>query len=103
VASPAPVLVELLGKPDCHLCEEAKRLLQSLQHTYQFTLRDINIAEHALLDTQYREEIPVVFINGRKAFKYRIDVKQFARWLWRAQQNEYAPWRAWLGKKGPYL
>lgn len=83
-------LVELLGKPDCHLCEEAKHLLRTLQANHPFTLREINIAEHAALCRQYAEEIPVIFINGRKAFKYRIDVKQFVRRLQRAQQP--TPW-----------
>ena len=96
---PTPPLVELFGKPDCHLCEDAKRLLRALQTTYAFTLREINIAEHAALSIQYGEEIPVVFINGRKAFKYRIDVKQFRRWLQRARRNEPSTWRVWLWKK----
>jgi glutaredoxin len=89
-------LVELFGKPDCHLCEDAKRLLRALQTTYAFTLREINIAEHTALLRQYGEEIPVVFINGRKACKYRIDIKQFRRRLERAQHSAPSTWRAWL-------
>jgi len=96
---PTPLVVELFGKPDCHLCEDAKCLLRTLQTMYEFTLREINIAEHAALYIQYGEEIPVVFINGRKAFKYRIDSKQFLRRLQHAQHNEPSTWRTWLWKK----
>lgn len=78
-------LVEVLSKPDCHLCTEAKHLLQELQGMYSFTLREVNILDDQELSARYGEEIPVVFINGRKAFKYRIDVKQFVRRLRRLQ------------------
>jgi glutaredoxin len=83
----APPLVELLSKPDCHLCEEVKVLLRRLQTVYAFTLHEINIAEQEMLLAQYGEEIPVVFINGRKAFKYRVDPQQFVRRLQRAQRH----------------
>jgi glutaredoxin len=92
---PVPPVVEVLGKPDCHLCEEAKCLLQALQAIYSFTLREINIATDESLRTQFGEEIPVVFINGRKAFKYRIDVTQFVRRLQRAQAEGQRTW--WQG------
>lgn len=81
---PAP-LVELLSKPDCHLCEAAKGVLRGLQSEYEFVLHEINIAEQPALLTRYGEEVPVVFINGRKAGKYRIDARQFVRQLRRAR------------------
>ena len=80
---PLPV-VELFSKPDCHLCEEAKSLLQELRATHAFLLREVNITTDATLYARYGEEIPVVCINGRKAFKYRIDSRQFVRHLQRA-------------------
>jgi glutaredoxin len=99
VTSPAPPLVELLGKPDCHLCEDAKQVLRSLQATHAFILHEINIVEHAARYAQYREEIPVVFINGRKAFKYRVDSAQFVRRLQRAQPAAPLTRRLWLWRQ----
>ena len=92
VTSPTPPLVELLGHPECHLCTDAKHLLRALQATHPFTLHEINIAEQAALYAQYSEEIPVVFINGRKAFKYRIDSVQFVRRLRHVQRAEQPTW-----------
>ena len=83
---PIPV-VELFTKPDCHLCEDAKALLKALQTHYAFVLRETNIAEHKELLAQYGEEIPVGFIDGRKAFKYRLDPQQFVRRLQRAHRH----------------
>ena len=81
----SPPLVELFSRPDCHLCEDAKVVLRELKSIHPFTLRIINIAEQETLLKQYGEEIPVICINGRKAFKYRIDPQQFARHLRRIQ------------------
>ena len=90
-------LVELFGTPECHLCEAAKVLLRALQTRYPFTLRIIDIAEQEALLAQYGEEIPVICINGHKAFKYRIDPRQFVRRLQRAQgSSEPTLWqRVW--------
>jgi hypothetical protein len=56
-----------------------------MQSRYPFTLREVNIAKEATLLAQYETEIPVVFINGRKAFKYRVDAKKFIQRLQHAQ------------------
>ncbi len=81
--------VEILSKPDCHLCHEAKVLLQELQASHPFSLREVDITTRTDLLELYREEIPVVFINGRKAFKYRVDPKQFSRALRRARPRRW--------------
>jgi hypothetical protein len=40
-----------------------------------------------------------VFINGRKACKYRIDTVQFVRQLQRAQHAESPTWQTWVWRK----
>ena len=88
-----PPTVEILSKPDCHLCHEAKALLQELQGNHSFSLREVDITTRADLPERYQEQIPVVFINGRKAFKYHVDPKQFVRALRRAQSRRWRlPW-----------
>lgn len=84
-----PPTVEILTKPDCHLCHEAKALLQELQAGHLFSLREVDITARADIQERYWEEIPVVFINDRKAFKYRVDPKQFIRALRRAQPRRW--------------
>jgi len=46
-----------------------------------FELREVNILEDSAAYAKFHEEIPVVFINGRKAFKYHLDEKAFLRQL----------------------
>ena len=80
---PSLPVVDIFSKPDCHLCDDAKALLTAMQSRHAFILREVNIADQAELLTQYGEEIPVIFIDGHKAFKYRIDPQQFVRHLQR--------------------
>jgi glutaredoxin len=42
-----PPTVEILGKPDCHLCHEAKAVLQTLRASYSFSLREVDITTRA--------------------------------------------------------
>lgn len=73
--------VIVYSKPDCCVCEEVKEKLRSLQQTHPFAWREINILEDADAYAKFKEEIPVVFVNGKKAFKYRVDEKEFVRRL----------------------
>ncbi len=66
-------------KNGCHLCDEVKAQLESLQQRYPFELREQNIVEDAEIYERFKDEIPVIFINGRKAFKYHLDEKAFVR------------------------
>ncbi len=76
-------LIEVLvySKPGCHLCDEVKAQLGKLRQKHSFELREQNIEEDPEVFARYKDEIPVVFINGRKAFKYHLDEKEFLRRL----------------------
>jgi len=71
----------LYSKPACCLCEKAKEQLATLQAQHGFALREVNILEDLPAYKMFKDEIPVVFINGRKAFKYRLNEKKFIRLL----------------------
>lgn len=47
----------------------------------EYVLEEINIDEDAALKELYGWEIPVVLINGHKAFKYRLTAEEFKRKL----------------------
>jgi glutaredoxin len=71
--------VVIYSKPGCHLCDDVKAQLARLRETMHFELREVNILEDTESFEKYRDEIPVVFINGRKSFKYRLDEREFIR------------------------
>ena len=46
---------------------------ERVQRRFSFALRIVNIETDPELERAYGEQIPVVFINGNKSFKYRVD------------------------------
>lgn len=73
MGAPLGPVVEIYSKADCCLCEEAKAVLERVRRQIPFDLREVDITGDPALYERFREEIPVVFVNGRKAFKYRVD------------------------------
>ncbi len=73
------IRVVMYAKPGCHLCEEAERVLATVECTDLFELEIINIEQDEELRRRYGEQIPVIFIGGIKAFKYRVDPREFCR------------------------
>jgi glutaredoxin len=68
-------------RPGCHLCEEAKREIAAADCADQYDLEEVNIDGDAALTEAYGWEIPVVTINGIKAFKYRLTAAEFKQKL----------------------
>ena len=75
------VQVLLYTKPGCCLCDEVKATIERLRKQHPFELREVNILDDRRLFEEFKEQIPVVFINGRKAFKFHLDDKEFLKRL----------------------
>jgi glutaredoxin len=73
--------VVLYTKPGCCLCDTVKAQLSKLRARQPFELREVNILEDSAAYAKFHEEIPVVFMGGRKAFKYHLDEQTFLRQL----------------------
>lgn len=73
--------VILYSREGCHLCDVVKETLAKLDGSANFRWQMIDIDTDPVLRERYNEEVPVVFIDGRKAFKYRMEPQQFLRVL----------------------
>jgi glutaredoxin len=73
--------VIVYSRKGCHLCEIVKESLVKLHKRGGFQWRDVDVDSDPDLRRQYNDQVPVVFINGRKAFKYRMDEQEFWRKL----------------------
>jgi glutaredoxin len=80
------VKVVLYGAPECHLCDEAKEVLDRQRELLGFDLELVDISGDPELESAYREQIPVVFVAGRKAFKYRVEPLELTRRVTAASQ-----------------
>lgn len=73
--------VIVYSRKGCHLCEIVKETLSKLQRRGGFHLQEVDVDSDEHLRRQFTDEVPVVFIDGRKAFKYRMDEHEFLRKL----------------------
>lgn len=78
---PEPRQVLVYSRKGCHLCEVVKESLSKLSRRGGFIWQEIDVDSDGELRRQFNDEVPVVFIDGRKAFKYRMDEKEFLRKL----------------------
>jgi glutaredoxin len=82
------MIVELFSRPGCHLCEEAKKVLMAAAGRHAFELIERNVEDKEEWEFQFGQEIPVVLVNGRKAFKYRIPPGELERYFHRERSTE---------------
>ena len=57
-------LVILYGRPGCHLCTQARSLLDGLRPKLGFDVQEVDIESDDALLARYVFEIPVVAVDG---------------------------------------
>jgi glutaredoxin len=78
--SGAPTVV-LYGKEDCHLCDEARAVLERVRADVPFDLVERDIEHDDALHRLYLERIPVVEVAGEEAFEFFVDEAELRRRL----------------------
>lgn len=73
--------IVIYSRPGCHLCEEAKRIMEASGCAEEYTLDEINIESDVELLRLYRYDIPVITINGMEAFRHRLTSAEFRQWI----------------------
>jgi glutaredoxin len=73
--------IVLYGRPGCHLCDDARAVLERIRAELPFALveRDIE-ADDALLRA-YLERIPVIALDGEELFDFFVDERELRRRL----------------------
>jgi len=71
-------VVTLLGKPGCHLCDDAVVVVEGVLADYPgVSFEQRSILDDAELLAKYADEIPVVLIDGKVHNIWRIDADRF--------------------------
>ena len=68
--------VTLYTRKGCHLCAEAKAEIETARRRAPFHYVEVDIDADPELRRLYNEEVPVIAVNGKKAFKYRLTAGQ---------------------------
>jgi glutaredoxin len=81
-------LVTIYGRTGCHLCEDALKLLQSMQDELNFEIEEILIDGNEELEQLYGEKIPVTHIDGVHHDFWRVDPERFKSSLEKHRQRQ---------------
>ncbi len=81
------IALALYSRPGCHLCEEMKGVVVPALREFDCTLEEVDISGRPDLEARLGTEIPVLCVNGRKAFKYRLTVAALRRRLARERRE----------------
>ncbi|MGH3002993.1 MAG: glutaredoxin family protein [Gaiellaceae bacterium] len=73
--------VTLYHGQGCSLCERARAQLLPLRAELGFAYEEVDITGDEELESRYREWLPVVEIDGERAFVYYLDEPAFRRRL----------------------
>jgi glutaredoxin len=65
--------VTLFTAQGCSLCGPVRRRLEFVRAELPFELEEVDITGVPELEREYREWLPVVEIDGERAFVYRVD------------------------------
>jgi glutaredoxin len=65
--------VTLYSRPGCHLCDDAREVLERVRARAPFTLEEVDIETDDALHARYLERIPVVALDGEELFDYFVD------------------------------
>ncbi len=76
-----PRHVVVYSRKGCHLCEIVKETLTKLHRRGGFIWQEVDVDSDEQLRRQFTDEVPVVFIDGHKAFKYHMTESDFLRKL----------------------
>lgn len=67
-----PIILEILTKEDCCLCDEAKSTVDRVLKDYPAQLILTDIESDPDLFERYKEKIPVLRINGKESFVFKV-------------------------------
>ena len=65
--------VTLIGKPGCHLCDDARRVISEVTADVGESFVELSVLEDPELLARYAEEIPVTLVDGRQHDYWRVD------------------------------
>ena len=72
----SPITLTLIGKPGCHLCEDAEAVVNAVVTSLPelpIAVEELSIEDDKDLFDSYWDQIPVLLINGKVHNYWRID------------------------------
>jgi glutaredoxin len=74
------VEITLYTREGCHLCDKAKAAIRAAESLYRIRidLLEVDIDDDDELHSRFTNDVPVIYIGGREAFRHRVDPRELA-------------------------
>ena len=66
------ITIEVMTKKDCGLCDDAREIIEQVIAGIPAEIKMTDIESDPELFERYKEKIPVVLINGKESFVYKV-------------------------------
>lgn len=73
--------ITIYSKPDCHLCDLAKDVVDRCRQKVDFTVEVIDISQNPALFEHYRDDIPVILLDGNEIARHFVRERQLLELL----------------------
>jgi glutaredoxin len=80
--------VTLYSKPECHLCDVVKEVISRVRARREFELEIRNILTDPTDYERYKNDIPVVMVDGVEIARYRLSEQRLEWALDNAQLEQ---------------
>ena len=82
-ATMADRTVTVYTREECHLCEDAKATIEAVADSIpqSVEIEEVDVDDDESLREEYGDRVPYVLVDGRPAFKYRVDERELRRKL----------------------
>lgn len=77
----APAEVVLYTRSGCHLCDDARAVLERAGRSHPLAVRSVDVDSNPDLAARFGTEVPVVEIDGRVRFRGRVNAVLLERIL----------------------
>ena len=77
---PQPIEVKVFSRKVCRLCDKAKEAIAEAarRHALDLDVQEVDIDVDREWFEAYKNDIPVIWISGKEAFRHRVDPERFA-------------------------
>ncbi len=73
--------VALYSRPGCHLCDDARQVVDRVCAELGETYEEVDISRDAELERRFGDEIPVTFVDGEQHDFFRVSADRLRRAL----------------------
>jgi len=89
----------LYSRKECCLCDAMKAVVRQVAEKVPIDFTEIDVDSDTELQAKFGNEVPVLFVEDRKAFKYRMTVSELTRRLTRVPRPFFKRLSRAMGKE----